>query len=889
VNAQLTNGLTAHYTFDDQTFNDQSGNENHATNDLTTATTDRFGNLDQARNFGGNESIKMKDDLLDFGTALTFSVWFKTTSTGSVNPIVGYQDNPNVTNSGAYVPMIFIAADNTIKAKMWDGNNNSIVNSNIVVTDGQWHNIVLTADASGQTIVLDKQVIANSGNGYTPLGLKYNQLGLAKSNSWQSGAFTDHFVGDIDDIRVYNYKNTSQTFFNALFHEGGYLGPAAIETIYVNANAVGANNGSSWFDAYTDAREAFINATQNDEIWIAQGTYVRSGTNRDFVFGWTRDSIKVYGGFSGNGTETSITQRDWNAYPTIFSGDIGTVGDFTDNARTVFIGPIGDMNYALIDGIKITGGNADANNYPEFNSMGGGMVVDTEVDHIELKNVAFYGNYAKQGAAISAYGISGDDCRITLENIVAHNNTGKSSAFAHFRASNVASIEVEMTNCLIHENNVIGTVEDFGTVLFLGSNANISNTLFANITNCTFADNTYVTGHRSKGMIRVFNQTNAPSILNFTNNISYGNNIEDITDKNWSNTAQPFPTINLNNNILETGIDVTATLENNTISSDPLFNADYSLQIGSPAIDAGTQTGITVPLLDLAGNNRIVGSEIDLGAYEYNTTCTVTIPDANFKASLLAASTINTNGNSEIECTEAAAYTGYIDGFGQNISDFTGIESFPNITGLIIYDNPVSSIDISTNTLLEALNVSSMNLSSLDLSNNLLLEDLNISKNQLEALDLSLHNNLSYLLCNENTPLTSLNIANQNNSNLITFQARLNPNLDCVKVDDPVAASSYSNWSIDANTSYSVDCTLTNIRTDKLDKTEASIYPNPTTDAITIEVDNLVEVNIYNTSGRLIQSETVNKINLSHLPTGVYTFQIISKNWSSIHKVVKNN
>ena len=46
---------------------------------------------------------------------------------------------------------------------------------------------------------------------------------------------------------------------------------------YVNLNATGANNGTSWTDAYTDLHSATYNTTSG-EIWVAKGTYIPSKT-----------------------------------------------------------------------------------------------------------------------------------------------------------------------------------------------------------------------------------------------------------------------------------------------------------------------------------------------------------------------------------------------------------------------------------------------------------------------------------------------------------------------------------------------------------------------------------------------------------------------------------
>jgi len=64
------------------------------------------------------------------------------------------------------------------------------------------------------------------------------------------------------------------------------------------------------------------------------------------------------------------------------------------------------------------------------------------------------------------------------------------------------------------------------------------------------------------------------------------------------------------------------------IDADPFFlnkwEHPYQIDNGSPCIDAGTLANlpefIELPEFDLAGNPRIVGDSIDMGAYEWNPT-----------------------------------------------------------------------------------------------------------------------------------------------------------------------------------------------------------------------------------------------------------------------------
>ena len=47
--------------------------------------------------------------------------------------------------------------------------------------------------------------------------------------------------------------------------------------IHVKADATGANNGSSWTDAFGDLQTALARAISGDEIWVAAGSYKPTG------------------------------------------------------------------------------------------------------------------------------------------------------------------------------------------------------------------------------------------------------------------------------------------------------------------------------------------------------------------------------------------------------------------------------------------------------------------------------------------------------------------------------------------------------------------------------------------------------------------------------------
>ncbi len=158
----------------------------------------------------------------------------------------------------------------------------------------------------------------------------------------------------------------------------------------------------------------------------------------------------------------------------------------------------------------------------------------------------------------------------------------------------------------------------------------------------------------------------------------------------------------------------------------------------------------------------------------------VYVPDANFKASILAHGTaitgagiskIDINDDGKIQVSEAEAYEGTIFCVDRGITDLTGIEDFVNITTLNVANNQISVLDASKNTNLKVLHAYGNKLTNIDVSQNIALAQLHCSDNQLSTIDVSSNTALQYLWLERNK-LTSLDVSQ--NTALKILNCRIN-------------------------------------------------------------------------------------------------------------------
>ncbi|MDO8368700.1 MAG: choice-of-anchor Q domain-containing protein [Saprospiraceae bacterium] len=321
--------------------------------------------------------------------------------------------------------------------------------------------------------------------------------------------------------------------------------------LFVNDDAVGANNGASWADAYTDLKSALTTASEGDQIWVAAGTYKPAASGGASTATFTLNkNLQLLGGFAG--TETSAGQRDPVANPTVLSGDLNgndVDDDFSaatrsDNVQHVLSITSSVSKATIIDGFNIDGGHADgapSNGGGVFSSgspkitrctfrqnyaTGGGGALRQNASPgtgIQLENCLFEKNRANFGAAVSlfnsAFHISGCDFMGnstfdgTLEGnaggIYTNNSSGKvincrfkdNHAFEYGGAvfvwapSNSSGAEVEVLNCAF-ENN-LAEIQGGGLIFAMDGN----NTSLL-VDNCFFFQNSARGGSGLHGVQR---------------------------------------------------------------------------------------------------------------------------------------------------------------------------------------------------------------------------------------------------------------------------------------------------------------------------------------------------------------------------------------------------
>jgi len=372
--------------------------------------------------------------------------------------------------------------------------------------------------------------------------------------------------------------------------------------LYVDASATGADDGTSWTDAYPGLQKALTVASGSPgavvEVHLAAGTYMPNASGlsdpRNATFR-ILNGLAICGGYAGFGAPDPDA-RDITAYETILSGDLdgnddpndfpGPANDFAagpsyaDNCYHVVTGNGTDAT-AVLDGVTITAGTAD-NSGPSGSESGGGMCSSN--GHATLSNCTFARNFAYDGGGLHNY-----------------------------------NSNPMLTSCTFTANSSRRS----GAGVFIGNSARYNGGGIYNyigacrptLTNCTFSANSGGLG----GAMYNYYENDQPEM---TNCIAWANSGAQVYNADGAVTTVTYTCIQ------------GGRVGEGNINADPMFvrppdpgpdgewgtgdddYGDLHLTPGSPCVDAGDPNGDYTGQTDMDGEPRVMNGRVDMGADE---------------------------------------------------------------------------------------------------------------------------------------------------------------------------------------------------------------------------------------------------------------------------------
>jgi len=422
---------------------------------------------------------------------------------------------------------------------------------------------------------------------------------------------------------------------------------------FVDADAAGLNNGTSWTNAFTNLLSA-LGPYSCGVVWVAEGVYKPGISTTDTL--QIIPGKQVLGGFDG--TETSADQRDPKKNVTILSGDIegndlNTDGNYIAESWTDIVG-VNSYHVVLMDGTSVTFGEITSSTVLSGFTITGGEAVGAFVTQDD-------------GGGLYCNGSGpGNECSPTLSMLTFSGNTAVNEGGAMYNNGNGGLSSPSLTDVTFHGNSAAsgGAMFNDGTsgesspilnrVTFSNNSATSydggammnmvypTGTTSPGVYEATFSGNTAVGTGGALASYGTFG-TSIPFLLDvtfsgnqandggavyvlggsplFLNVILWGNSAITNPQMGGAGVGGSGPTIN--NSVVQGGCASipTATCGSGNLTTDPKlgnladnsgFTKTMALMAGSSAID--TASGCS--LVDQRNVSRPRGAWCDIGAYE---------------------------------------------------------------------------------------------------------------------------------------------------------------------------------------------------------------------------------------------------------------------------------
>ncbi|MBR0226167.1 MAG: fibronectin type III domain-containing protein, partial [Thermoguttaceae bacterium] len=526
-----------------------------------------------------------------------------------------------------------------------------------------------------------------------------------------------YFNSSSSTLNVYNSivaGNSGGDFFKV-------YDDSSVNAYSVLSDSINWSNGLASVYAYDSSNPLFAN-TAKDDYSLAHGSQAINRGNNEYVAEDVATDLagapRVIAGTVDLGAYEYATGATSDTPSTVVTSLADTL-DATDGVVTLreaitFYANDGDtitFAPALRGGTITLGGSEiainksltiDASALRDGTDAFSGITIDANAKSrifyvrqgsLEINSIAFTGGFTggsnASGGAIYFIGSS-----LTITNSLFHNNTANSSGDYSYGGAIYynSSATLTVTNSTFTENTATsGYYQGRGSAIYFeqGSGA-------ANLCNVTIYGNTANGSYT--GALYFYSSNDASSTLNVYNSIVCDNSGGDFYKVYVDSSVNAYSVMSS-----------TAKWSNGTSgviayhSSKRLFNdaaaGDYTLAPGSQAIDKGDVAYVSTQT-DLAGNPRIIGETVDLGAYESDTPA----PSASLDVPIWKSAS-STHDSVTVAWYPVASASGYVLEYkGENDANFAPIPqttdttiTIPNLAPETTYKLRVYAVGDATN------------------------------------------------------------------------------------------------------------------------------------------------------------------------------------------------
>ena len=430
------------------------------------------------------------------------------------------------------------------------------------------------------------------------------------------------------------------------------------QTIWYVGDAASQWAGKPAANVKATVEEAYEAAvTDGDEIWIAEGEYT--------VPVLAVKDVSIYGSFAG--TESSVDDREqvaggkpWEfVHPTVIKNSGNPVFNKSSGVSTLMINGITfDGEDGNRRAINFSGGSASSENvlshciFKNYRMSGDGGALNIR-DATTVSYCLITNNAANKGGGGYVEMVTIHDCEVTNNSLLATGTTPTAQSNGSGGGLLFGPAAPGTTGYNLY---VAGNSATFGGGVILRENARLFNSIFENNTaeisggavafedrdsniicyNLTIVDN-HADAADGAGGVVFSTRNDGDRIQTLYNSILWNNTNGANNVVNFgvfiTGTGMVLPDFGYN--LIDRLTDYPAQFNLTTTgcvaepNSAAIFGEDWKLKAGSPAINNGTVEvpGVDLfPEFDYAGNLRVIGGLVDMGAYEFDPDSGNSIP-----------------------------------------------------------------------------------------------------------------------------------------------------------------------------------------------------------------------------------------------------------------------